>query len=414
MNQHLWTMIKKELLRVFTDRRLVFTSFILPAVSIAVIYSLMGTMIGKMINEQNEHTPVIYVQHMPEGFQEYVSFIEAVKSINRPLDLRWIDDQDIEPIKEQIRAGEVDLLVVFDKDFTEKLERYQEENTPPAVNTYYNPSEEKSSIARNRVFGPWLEGYREQVIGERLGDVRYATPFLVDTATDNMSLVDEKKATGKGLGMMLPMLITIFLFAGAMGIGMDSIAGEKERGTMATLLVTPIKRQTIAFGKIISLGVIALISAASSFIGILISLPFSSMLFGQGSGEINIGALQFGFSEYAQLGIIMITMTAIFVAVICLLSITAKNVKEAGTYITPIYMLVMIAGFMNMFTTKTPEFWQYLIPVYGNTVAIRSLLAFELTWTYTLACAGTSILTTAILVFLISKMFEDEKVMFSA
>jgi sodium transport system permease protein len=69
------------------------------------------------------------------------------------------------------------------------------------------------------------------------------------------------------------MLIIMFLFSGAMSIGPDSIAGEKERGTIATLLVTPVKRSEIAIGKVMSLSIISLFSATSSFIGIMLSLP---------------------------------------------------------------------------------------------------------------------------------------------
>ena len=76
-----------------------------------------------------------------------------------------------------------------------------------------------------------------------------------------MVVQDDQKASGKALGMMLPYFITILLFAGAMGIGTDMIAGEKERGTMASLLVTPVKRKSIVLGKVFALMTISGISS---------------------------------------------------------------------------------------------------------------------------------------------------------
>ena len=76
------------------------------------------------------------------------------------------------------------------------------------------------------------------------------TVFTVNSDNPDMVIQDEEKAGGKVLGMMLPYFVTILLFAGAMGIGTDMVAGEKERGTMASLLVSPIKRSSIVLGKV--------------------------------------------------------------------------------------------------------------------------------------------------------------------
>ena len=77
--------------------------------------------------------------------------------------------------------------------------------------------------------------------------------------SDNPDMViqDEQKAGGKALGMMLPYFVTILLFAGAMGLGTDMVAGEKERGTMASMLVAPIKRSSIVLGKVFALMIIS-------------------------------------------------------------------------------------------------------------------------------------------------------------
>ncbi len=410
MSRSLIVIVKKELKRVFTDRRLVFTTFILPALSIAIIYSLMGTMINNVFEDREEHIPSVYIQNIPNNFHEMIMNSEW----NNQIQLNIVpDNQNIESLKTQIKEGNIDLLVIFDSDFIDKINNYKEMKQVPNVRTYYNSSEDYSIDIRKGLFNSMLSEYENNLLGNRLGNIEYANVFDVDRNNTEANIVDERKATGKGLGMLLPMLLGILLFAGAMGIGIDSIAGEKERGTMATMLVTPIKRHTIAFGKIISLGIVALISTASSFIGILISLPFSAAMFGGGE-EVHFEALKFGPTQYIQLLILMITLVGIYVGIICLLSVTAKSVKEAGSYLAPAYMLVMVSAFLNMFSNKPPLIWQHTIPIYGNIVGIRSLLMFELTWIDLGLCCISSIITTSILILLIKKMFNSERIMFNS
>ncbi len=405
------TLIKKELKRVFSDRRLVFSSFILPAVAIAMMYSIMGTLISSMSSDIKQHIPQIYIQNAPEDFKSYISDInnDEYKAI-------FIDAKtDVEAIKEEIYNGQKELLVVFDSDFSEKLSGYKDTNILPQISTYYNPTEDYSDRARNRIFMTIADDYEKRIIGERLGSIEFVNAFDIDRDNEDGVLADERKTAGKSLSMIVPMLMTILLFAGAMGIGMDTIAGEKERGTMATMLVTPVKREIIALGKVISLAIVAIISAASSIVGVIISLPASSGMFNGGSGEtLDVTALQFSVEQFIQLFLILISMVLIFVGVICLISIIAKNVKEAGTYVAPIYMIIMVLAVTSGFSQGEHKFWEFMIPVFGSITAMKSLFLFELTWGNALISSGVGLLVGGILIKVITAMFNSEKIMLSS
>jgi len=381
---------------------------ILPAISIAIIYSIMGMMISGMIEDIETHQPTAYIENAPESFLEFINSDSYDKSINFSE-----FEGDMEEVKGKIREGEVDLLIEFEDNFEQKINNYQSTNSLPIINTYYNNSEDNSNTARFRMFPNVINQYERMIIGQRLGNSQYAKAFMLDSNDTNHNIINEQKATGKGLSNLIPVLITVFLFSGGMGIGMDTIAGEKERGTMATLMITPVKRETIALGKIIGLGIVSIISALSSFTGILISLPFSKTLF-DASGDMNITALGFGFAEYAQLFFVMITLVGVFVGLISLASIIAKNVKEAGTYVTPIFMFIMILGFMNMFNPGEVELWHHLIPVFGSVASFRTLFTFEATTLGIALTCMVNIILTVGLIFIIRKMFNSEKIMFSA
>lgn len=407
MKNNIFVIVKKELMRVFTDRRLVFTSFILPALSIALMYSVMGSMIGNMVNDREEHTASAIIIDAPETFKNLV----ANQTTNLIFDFDG-ESNNVENYKRQIFDGDLELLVQFPKGFQETVTHYDGNSVYPDLIIHMNSGEDYSRDA-SRTMNHVLSDYENYLLGQRMGNPKLVNVFDINRESKDVDLVDEQKSVGQGFGNLLPVLISIFLFSGAMGIGMDSIAGEKERGTMATLLVTPVKREEIAIGKILSLAIVAIISATSSFIGILISLPFSGRMFGSGD-SIDISALQFGAGEFLMLASVMITLVGLYVGLIVLISVISNSVKEAGTYISPVYIVVMIAGFLNMFTTGTPETWQYAVPVYGSVVALKSIFTFELTMPLLILTCTSSIIVTGILIWIIQKMFNSERVMFSS
>lgn len=396
-------MLKKELRRVFTDKRLIFSSFILPAISIFLVYTIMGIMASNMVDNVKEHRASVYVQNSPVDFRDYYNTLSNEINMN----VKYIESDKVESIKNSILIGEVDLLVEFEDNFQEKTVDYINREIPPEIKTYYNPSEEYSRDARANFINEVLAGYKEKILGNRFGDINYATAFVIDRTNDEGIIINEEKAKGKALSMVIPMLIGIILFSSAMGIGMDTIAGEKERGTMATLLLTPVKRETIALGKVAGLAVVAIISALCSFIGILASMPFASNMLVANGG----GMPEFTLWQYVQLLFIMLTLVGLNVGVICLLSVRAQSVKEAGTYVAPVFMLVMVAAFSTMFTSGTPEVYKFAVPVYGSILAIKALLNFELGMVQFFVSIISSIVVTLILVKAITNSFNNEKIM---
>ncbi|MDE7095429.1 MAG: ABC transporter permease subunit [Anaeroplasmataceae bacterium] len=216
----------------------------------------------------------------------------------------------------------------------------------------------------------------------------------------------EEDITVRIFTMMLPFLLMTFLFSGAMGICSDSIAGEKERGTIATLLVTPTKRSWIAIGKVSALGITALTSALVSFLGLIASLP---KLVGT-----NLSLAAYNVQTIFMLLIVIVLTVLLFTVVLTMVSTFAKSVKEASSLSIPVMILVMLMGatsFMGTTAQTNPAF--YLIPVYG---AIQSLTGI-LSMTISPLCFTMFILSSVVYislgVFGLTKMFNSEKIMFN-
>lgn len=389
---------KKELSRVLTDRKMLFSIFLLPAIIMVVVMNVMTSFSKNLENDVKSHAPIVYLQSAPEGVEQYL------KAYNEKMDLRTMDDE--QKVTEEIRDGSADLWIAFPQDFLEQIEVYKIGDEIPQIKVYYNPSEEYSQAAYEGVAGGCLEVYRQALLSERVGDMQSLTVFTVNSDNPDMVIQDEQKAGGKALGMMLPYFVTILLFAGAMGLGTDMVAGEKERGTMASMLVAPIKRSSIVLGKVFAL---MIISGISSVVYVAVMVGFlPQMMRSYGSEGLGL-SLEVG--QVLMMAFLLIAIAFLYSGIIVLISVFAKDTKEASSYIMPVYMLILILGIATMFTTQNIENWYYAVPVFNTALALQGILTGDVSvMQYAVTLAETLILGM-ILITVIAKAFESEKVM---
>ncbi|MEG0355198.1 MAG: ABC transporter permease [Lachnospiraceae bacterium] len=389
---------KKEMARVLKDRKMIFSVFILPVVLMIGIMTLVGNLVSGMENKIDQHTPIVYIQNQAESFQ---TFIEKNGVTYQTKEI--VSQADRKKAEKEIRTGKADLLIEFPEKFEASITEYQEGDAVPQIKTYYNPSEDYSRAAYDKISLETLEQYRQTLLSKRVGDLKQIAIFTVNTDNKNMIIQDNDKASGKALGMMLPYFITILLFTGAMGIGTDMIAGEKERGTMASLLVSPVKRSSIVLGKVFSL---MAISGISSLIYVIAMVALA--MTGQKAGGLN---LNLSMAQIAMLAVLLIALAFLYSTIIALISVFAKTVKEASSYIMPAYMLVLVVGMMTMFSTGAIPEAAYFIPLYNSSVVLKGILSQEVSmvqYGITLAMTlGLGIVLTGVIV----KAFESEKVM---
>jgi len=390
---------RKELRRVFTDKRLVITSFILPMISIAIIYSIMGIMIGRAEEDIKSHISRVGVNNLPIMIQTMLQTDETIEITQVNI--------DIDQAEGLLLNGDLEYYISFEEGFEDKILNFQKGDVP-LVKGMYSPKHDYS-VQANYKLNALMEGYKHIVLASRLGDESYIQVYKMESG--EIEIPQESKGIDRGFASMIPLLVSIFIFAGAMGIGIDSIAGEKERGTMASMLITPIDRANIIGGKILSLSVVALISMISSFIGVLISIPFSARIFSS-TGSFELSQLAMSGMDLTMFFISMIGLVGMYVTIIAVLSMIANSVKEAGAYITPAYMLVMISGFMNMFGSGDAAGIFDYIPVYNNLINMNRILSGDGSIIKALISLGTSIAVTLAMLLLARKLMEKEKVVF--
>ena len=390
--KNILTVMKKEFARFFKDRRMVITT-LLPALLIYILYSFMGTAMTSMFSPDGEYKPWINAVNMPEAVTKMVQ--SAGVSI---LDIKT---DEVEGIKEKISNKEADLCIIFPPDFDEQVAAYDVQTaTGPAPNIeiYYNSTAPNSSDVYMRIYG-MLDIYEASL----------ANKFDVNQGVATADLATAEDVSAGIISMLMPMLLMIFLFSGCMGLALESITGEKERGTIATLLVTPLKRSELAIGKILSLATLSFLSGLITAMSTILSLP---KLMSGAEGMIDAGI--YGIKDYAFLAIIILSTLLLLVAMISIVSAFAKTVKEASSAVMPLMIIVMLVGVTGMFSggAQTSPIY-YLIPVYNSVQSMSGIFSLNYSaLNIALACIS-NLAYASIGGFALTKMFNSEKVMFS-
>lgn len=374
------TIVKKEFSRFFKDKRMILAIFI-PGLLIFVLYSLMGAVTDKIGKTDEGYKPTAVVVNLPSELSVPFSTL-----------LNISDEQiDEEQAKVKVKEGTLDILIVFPEKFD--LSDTEIGEIVPNINLYFNSSRD-NSVAGYAIINATLEAIKK-------------TSFTVNSVEGiKYDLATESDTVTKILSKLVPMLMFSLIASACVSFVPESIAGEKERGTMATILITPVRRWQIALGKIISLSCFAMLSGLSSFIGVILSLP----KFVGGMG-LNLTSMPYGFGDYFAIFALIISVTLVIVSSFSVLSTLSKNVKESGALIGPVMMVIILLGVVSMFFTN-PHVALCAIPLLGSGLAITEIMLLTASPLGVALSIISNLVLTAGFVVLLGFMFRSEKIMF--
>lgn len=384
---NIFTIFKKELTRFFSDKRMLF-SLILPGILIFVLYSIMGSFISSSMTATDDYNYNVYVYNQS---QNLISL-----NLNDNFNITIYSNEKTESeAKIMLENKEIDLIIVFEENFDEK----QSKNQSPKISIFYNSTSSESTNIYNY--------YNTALSAMSIKDVIYN--FKVNSENFSYDLATKEDSSAQFITMMVPFLLMILLFSGCMSVTSESIAGEKERGTISTLLVTPTKRSHIAIGKVLALTVTSLVSSLSSFIGLLLSLP---KLLGS-SQDITLD--MYGFSTYLSIFILMIIAVIFFTAVLSIISAFAKSVKEASQYGGPVMIIVMMLGITSLLGTNviSSSPFIYLLPVYNIVQCMGSIFSLSFKVLPFIITIISNLVYISLGIFILTKIFNSEKIMFN-
>ncbi len=367
--------VKKELLRILTDKRLCFTTIIMPGLMIFIMYALVGNVMSNTYSTLQNSEYTVVINNVPNDIKELllknkISFKEKNKPQNYYMN--------------KIRDKNLDLYIDFDKNFEDNILNGTEKGVQvPSVSIYYN-SQSNSSNTGYMLLSSILNEYKDCI----------RNVFYVNSGNDLYDLATTKDSTGQFVSMILPMLLITMLFSICASVAPDSIAGEKERGTMATLLVTPLKREQLAIGKILGLSIIVVLGGISSFIGAMLSLPFLSI------GQDEIDTSVYSINDYLELFIIVISTVLIMISLTAIVSVLARSIKEASSSMAPLTILVALVGISGMYNQNgSNRLIHYIIPLYNSAQCMNEIFLFNGNINHVIITVISNLLYTIILIY---------------
>ena len=384
----------KEISGAIRDRRTLISMIIIPLIFYPLLFLGIGyfTMMGQ---EKSDSLPSIVAVRGREHAPELMEILEK----NEKIDLVYFEEN----LEKALEAGKIYLLIEIPEDFN--VNKSQE--IPRNIVVQYDSTVQYSQVARRRVTN-LIEDYRQQIIESRLEQLGLNVHYVQPIKTQWADISSEERKTGSILGMILPYIIVILIFIGAMHSAVDITAGEKERGTLATLLVSQLSRFEIVMGKYFT---VITISATSMILG-LIGLSIAFLTPAYALGELPLIKINFSFSIFFLFFLVLAPLVGLASAILLLIGIFARNNKEASTYVTPIYMGAIFLGMISLSQGIELAEPMFFIPILNNSFTFKELLIGIVNWKHILSTLISNIGIALIALFVAAYLFTRENVLF--
>ena len=374
-----WLTIKKELRAIVRDKKsfliILLSPFIVPAFVLG-----MSALYEMMLNEEVEYSIGVNYE-----------FNNNEKSIVNELDLDVKNYKSLDEMEEAYEKGEIVAYVNLDKDIYNIYANIDDIDGGQAVmyiETYLNAYNDY--LAENYLISEDIEP--SQVFGIVKHEIH--------------KLEGDNYLVNILLSIALPYVIMVLTMA-ATSCATDLTAGEKEKGTLETLLTFPIKSKDIIFGKFFAITITCILSGLFSFFLALVSLNISVSVFDLFEGvTFNISALKI------VMGILIIISSSLIVAGLAIaLASRAKTFKEAQSATQPLQFLVMAPILLEVAEVEN-SFVLSIIPIVGQGMLLNDLFSGSVTLLNVFAMFISSIIFIVILITIISKQYKSEKVLF--
>lgn len=393
------TLVKKELLDILRDRK---TLVIMVAIPILLYPAIIMGMVLIMSMVAQSQVEKVHTVFYSEEYREEVGKLEEIyRDREEELDTKMTFVSVDESVEGQIKEN-ADTWISFSDD-----------GNGLNVIVEYTSTNQDSSYAEN-VLEKLADYYREELVEEKLKAEGLTEEFLHPLTYEAKDSVTVSESAGMNLGGSIGMLLVVTIMLGAFYPAIDVTTGEKERGTLETLLTLPVSNFQMIMSKYIAVSVLACVTAVLSLLSLGASVLF---LLSSVTNEASEGLA--GFSMSAMIGwipvlLLVVIVTALLITAFCMcFCIFAKSFKEANNYITPVMLIVMFASMVGIVPSIQLDYTTSLIPIVNVSLLIKQVMAQQMN----LALAGITILVnlcySVLIIWILAKMYDSENILFT-
>ncbi len=410
----MWQVYFKEILELTRDKKTLIFTVVLPTLVIPIFILGIGFLAADLIIEAEEEV-LDYTVIGKDEYPELIARLAEDESIN------YIELSQSEIVEESIQQEKIRFAIEIEQGAQEKLASH----SSLAINLIYNDASPLSKVIYRRVKQHIDHLNKEQLLLRitRLTqsnlDQMQVEAFIEPVRLKKQTTAEQRESAGETLGSIIPYILMLIALTGAMYPAIDIGAGEKERGTLETLLLTPVSRFKIVIAKFLVLVTTSITAVFLSLLSFIVWVGVLSSQFLHGlipnfSLDSFSGSSELPGSIY-DIGLILVLLlltAAIFASLLLSLSIYARTFKEAQNYMSPLMMLLVFPIMIVILPGVELDWLWASVPITNVALAIKELIKGTIDYSMLLVIFASTAIVATFLLYLCSWWFQREQVLF--
>ena len=350
----IFTVIKKELTDTLRDKRTLISAVILPALIIPLLLFGVIKLQQRLMDKEGSRQLKIALIEIPE----------TIKNQIKDDSFNLYYNFNLETAKEAISSDSLDALLEFNPDFLANINQMKSGK----LNLYYKST---NLLLYNRI-SEKMEILKSQLLDERTKQLNISSEAFTPIVISRVDIASPKEQIGNMVGGFLPYLFIIFCFLGCMYPAIDLITGEKEKGTMETLLTVPASRFKILIGKMTAISLVGLSAALMTILGMVGALKFLPDIPQDFLNSISdILSIKFITMLFAML----LPLSVFFSGLLSAIVIRSQSFKEAQSIATPLTFVIIIPPMIAMIPGVELNWQTVWIPILNIALATKEIIA---------------------------------------
>lgn len=375
----IWTVFKKEMVDTLRDRRAIVLMIVLPLLLFPTIFKVMVSVEKRQA--ARAEAKKLRVACIDQG--NAARFVAMLKERNDVV----IVPANRDDLTSMIHGDSLDGAFLFSSSFDDDVA----EMKPGRIDFYFKSTGEQQ-IIQDRL-KETVDRYEKELLDERFKRLELDQTIVESVKLEQHNVASVQERVGGAVGGFLPYMFILFCFIGAMYPAIDLGAGEKERGTLETLLTAPVNRLHLLLGKFGVVVASGLLSAAVSLTGLMVAMKQSHDL---PAGFIDVLLRLLGWHNILLLLSLLVPLTIFFAGILLSVSLTARSFKEAQSMISPLNIAVIMPAAIGLAPGMVLSYKLALIPILNVSLATKAIIAGTITAPM-LAVVYVSLITLAIL-----------------
>jgi len=391
-----FTVFRKELRETLRDKRVILGVIVSPLIVTPLLMGALFFFVGKKEIEKRESV-------LNVGIVAQSNLGPLIDHLERDDLLNTFRFDSREEAQKAVEERTVRATLVIDENAASDFQA----NRSASLEIIFNAANENSLNTRIRL-GESIRRFNKEALALRIQNTRLPEGFAEPTQIRTTDIATSTAAGSFALGLILPYIIVMSAAFGGIQTAFDLCAGEKERGTMETLLVSPASRYDIVFGKLLTILVVSLIASFCAIVGILAPLTLGLEIFTQLTGD----SINFSFVSIFWMLLIVIPLALFTSSLLLLISSFARNQKEAQTYILPFFSVVILPAMLSSILGAEVEIYAAFIPILNISLTMKQIFGDLFDPLFFGVSLASSFLYAFIAMRLAAAFFQREQILF--